>query len=195
MADMLLTTDELATYLQADVDSAAAALAIQLATGRVQAAAGQRLVAVTGDAFELDGSRDPYLKLPERPVNAVTAVTIDGLPVTDYTTYGRTGRLWRYCGWRGLTITTASAIPPLSKVAGIYDHGYQPGDQRLQLARAVALQLAGAAMSNPSGVEALAIDDYRESWGSAVGEVSTVDAAALRRAYGTAVGSVRLVCR
>jgi hypothetical protein len=192
---MLITPDDLAAHLQTEVSAATATLAITTATGKVQAAAGQRLLAVTADTVTLDGGYDQYLVLPERPVTAVWSVTIDGLTVTDYTPYTRRARLWRYTGWRGLTITTASAVAPYSAVQVSYDHGYTLDDPKLGLARGFVLRLAAAIVANPAAVEALAIDDYRESWGSTVADLPEADVALLRRAYGTAIGSARLVAR
>jgi hypothetical protein len=66
VADQLVTRTELAAFLQQGVDNATADLLIEMATGKVQAACGQRLisgsstVALTVDIF--DG--DPWLPLP-----------------------------------------------------------------------------------------------------------------------------------
>lgn len=187
MADQLITRAELAGYLQLPdpgVDNATADIAINAATAHVQRAARQRLVAVTGDTIELEGTTSWRLHLPERPVTAVTSVTLDGVTVTDYTRLR--SRLWRDSGWQRCGTWKPSTI------VVIYDHGWQPGAQELQAARGYVFPLAGAVYNNPTLVEALAIDDYRESYGSAGSAIGLTrdQARELRRAYSTLVGSV-----
>jgi hypothetical protein len=77
MADRLVTDVELASFLQKDIDTATAWLVIELATGKVQEAAGQRLVAATS-TFLIDvpwGDCGPWLPLPQTagPVGLVGA--------------------------------------------------------------------------------------------------------------------------
>jgi hypothetical protein len=186
VADMLVSAAELGGWMREDLDPLAATLVIEAATARVQMAARQRLVAVAGDMVTLPGTAGPWLPLPERPVTAVASVTLDGATVTDYQRRG--SRLWRERGWQDTT-----TLEP-SEVAVVYSHGHAAGAQALGLAREHALRLAAAAYSNPAGAQALAIDDYRESYGDAGARLSLTrhEERALRRAYGAAVGTATL---
>lgn len=195
MADLLATPADLASLLQHDVDTATATLALQAATAVVQAITGQRLVQVVGDVQVLDlddYDGGPYLLLPERPVTAVSAVSVGDTVVTDYSTQLSRSRLWRTYGWRS-ALTVYPAQP--STVTVTYSHGYAPTDQRLQLARAVTLSLAGVAYTNPSGAVREQIDDYAVAYDAASTRMGATPmlAAALRRQYGRTPGSARLV--
>src|SRR5690606_22691726 len=97
---MLATPDDLWTLLGETVETLPyqkAVLLIEIATGEVQAAAGQRLVQIVDDQLEIMGTTDSWLNLPQRPVTAVANVMVDGQPVTDWKRFG--ARLWRSCGW------------------------------------------------------------------------------------------------
>src|SRR5688500_5174037 len=87
MADMLATVAELASWREQDLDTASATLALEVATGWIQNATGQRLVAVTNDTVTLRGDRSSVW-LPERPVTAVGAVTTTAYGVTTGATLG-----------------------------------------------------------------------------------------------------------
>jgi hypothetical protein len=185
VADQLITPAELASALHipfAQLDTAAAALGINAATAHVQLAAGQRLVAVVGDQVELPGTTSWWLRLPERPVTAVTAVTLDGAAIADWTQHA--SRLWRDNGWQNCRTWQPS------KVAVTYNHGYPTGDQKLEPARSYVFPLAASVYDNPTLAEALAIDDYRASYGpsgSTIG-LTKEQARELRRAYSTIAG-------
>jgi hypothetical protein len=195
MADMLVTPSELAAFLQKDVDTASATLAIEIATGLVQAATEQRIVQVVNDTAVLDLDRHDHglwIALPQRPVTAVSAVLVGATPVTDYTVQLSRGTLYRSYGWRSATLTRWSAP---STVTVTYTHGYAAGDQRLQLARSAALTLAMLAYENPTGATSEQIDDYAVRYEAAAArmEASPALKQALRRQYGRPAGSVQLV--
>ena len=152
---------------------------------------GQRIVEVVGDTATLVGTTDSWLDLPQRPVSAVTSVTLDGSAVAEGTTtgtYRRFGsRLWRDCGW-------ATCYTEPSTVVVVYTHGYATGSQELQLARSAVLSLARGAYSNPTGISREAIDDYSVAYevASAAMDASPHLKAALRRQYGRRAGLVRI---
>jgi hypothetical protein len=201
---MLITLAELAASLQEDVDNATGTLAIEMATGAVQTAAGQRIVQIIDDVALLDvdvHDRGFWLDLPEGPVTAVDAVLVGTLPVVDYTVQLSRGRLWRAYGWLS---ATRPYWPMPSTVTVTYTHGYADGDQKLQLARAVVLDLAKTAYSTTSGATVVReqIDDYAVQYAAMVASVeSALDpdgaiAKALRRLYGRrGRGSVRMLAR
>lgn len=203
MADMLVTAEELASSMQQDLDTATATLAIEIATGAVQAAAEQRILEVVDDEAVLDLDAfdcGPYLRLPEGPVTAVTSASVGATVVTDFTAQLSRGRLWRSMGWRSATLPYWNAP---STVTVVYTHGYPAGHQRLQLARGVVLDLAktGYGAAGGSGpVESEQIDDYSVKYARiAVSIEGALDpngplARALRRQYGrSGSGSVQLV--
>lgn len=157
MADQLVTPSELASFLQQDLDTATATLLIEVATGKIQSACGQRLIDAT-DTITLDipwGWCDVWLDLPQLPVRSVASVLIDGTAYTDW--YLRSQRLWRLDGW-----SLNASFP--SQITVTYTHGYPDGAQGLQLARDYCLALAGSGYSNPSGATAEQIDDYRVAY-------------------------------
>lgn len=123
------------------MDTASATLAIEAATGWVQDATGQRIVAVTNDtASLLGGSCD--LWLPQRPVTAVgTVSTTDRWGVstarvlnTDYTVVGS-----------ALVWVPSGVWPP--SVTVTYSHGFAVVPQAL---RGVCLAAAARVYGNPA---------------------------------------------
>ena len=168
MADQLVTPSELASFLQltyADLTPAqqtAMTMLVQLSTGKVQAACGQRLVEATS-TFVLDvewGSWTPWLDLPQRPIRSVGSVTIDGTAYTDWLL--RSQRLWRLGGWN------LNASAPAQVTVADCAHGYPAGSQVLQLARDMCLALAAAGYGSPGGaVASEQIDDYRVTYAEA----------------------------
>lgn len=194
MADQLATPADLASALQQDLDLSTATLWVEAGTAVVQAAAGgQRIVQVVGDTVTLMGSTSSWLDLPQIPVTAVSAVTLDGSSVAageltgggNYRLIGN--RLWRGDGWQ-----VNRGVP--SEVVFVYTHGYAPLDQRLQLGRASVLGLARGAYSNPGGLTRITIDDYTEAYDamSAVMDASKSLKAALRRQYGRRGGHTQV---
>lgn len=168
MADQLVTPSELATFLQltyADLtpaQQAAMTMLVQLSTGKIQSACGQRLVEATS-TFVLDvewSSWTPWLDLPQRPIRSVGSVTIDGTAYTDWLL--RSQRLWRLGGWN------LNAYAPTQVTVADCAHGYPAGSQALQLARDMCLALAAASYGSPGGaVASEQIDDYRVTYAEA----------------------------
>lgn len=180
MADLLATVEDLRTFLGEDSTSlpnVEAELLLELATGAVQAAAGQDIVQRVDDTATLMGTVGSWLHLPQLPVTAVSTVTLDGAAVSDWKRFG--ARLWREAGW------AASPYQP-STVEVVYTHGYAPGDEGIQLARQVTLMRAGQAFADPGGrATAFSVDDYREQYVQTSAEdLPTQLRAALRKKYG-----------
>lgn len=194
MADMLASPSDLASLLQQDVDASTATLLLECATGLIQAITGQRIVQVVGDVATLDvdaSDHGPWLYLPQRPVTAVTAVSVGATAVVDYTAQLSRGRLWRAYGWRSATLPRYG-MP--STVTVTYTHGLAAGDQRLQTARRAALALASSAYVNPSGATREQLDDYAVAYEAMSARMEAAPAlqALLRRQYSRPTGSVRL---
>lgn len=210
-ADQLATPEDLASALQQDLDLATATLLMECATAVVQEAAGQRIVQVVDDELTIMGTSDSWLDLPQIPVTAVSAVTIDGEATTHWKKFG--DRLFRRHGWQrdlgfgwryGYGYRSQFGAhhhcdtPEPSVITVTCTHGYAPGAQELQLARSAVLSLATKVYANPSGVVSESIDDYSASYASATAAMaSAMDASpylkqALRRQYGRRAGLVRI---
>lgn len=180
MADQLATPEDLASLLQQDLDASTANLLLELATAKVQrAAGGQRIVQVTDTALiDVTDECDVFLPLPQLPVRSVSLVVLDGQPMTDWAL--RSQMLWCSVGWM------RSWLPP-SQVAVTYTHGYPTGSQYLQLARESTLALAKMGYPNPTGVTSESIDDYKVTYAEADARMQMTPfmADAIAAAYGT----------
>jgi hypothetical protein len=190
MADQLCEPEDLASLLEMDLDAYKAIMLVEAGTAVVQATTGrppQRIVEVEDDEIELMGTTASWLWLPQRPVSAVEAVTVDGgdelVEGTDFKRFG--SRLWRSCGW-------ASCAYEPSTVALTYTHGHPAGDQGLQLGRSAVLALIRDVYDNPTGAQRVAIDDYAASYQrlQAQMDASPFLASAIRRQYGVGAGLV-----
>lgn len=160
MADQLATPEDLASLLQQDLDASTANLLLELATAKVQrAAGGQRILELTDTALiDVADECDYYLALPQLPVRAVSLVKLDGVTITDW--FLRSQMLWRAVGWM------QSWIPP-SQVTVTYTHGYPTDSQYIQLARDSTLALAKMGYPNPDGVTSESIDDHKVTYAEA----------------------------
>jgi hypothetical protein len=195
MADQLATPSDLASLLQQDVDTATATLVVEACTAVVQAAAdGQRIIQVVADMDTVIGTTERWLRLPQWPVTAVSAVTLDGVtlaagvPGSGLSTYRLVGnRLWRGQGWQ-----TYCGEP--STVGFTYTHGYATGRQELQLGRSSVLSLGRGLFDNPSGAASEKIDDYAVTYAAAEAalEASPALKRAIRKQYGPRARMVRI---
>jgi hypothetical protein len=218
MADQLATPEDLAAALQLDyagltpIQQASMALLVECATAVVQeAAGGQRIVQVVDDELTIMGLSDSWLDLPQIPVTAVSAVTIDGEATTHWRKFG--DRLFRRYGWQrdlgagwryGYGYSSQFGahhhcdVPEPSVITVTCTHGYAPGAQELQLGRSAVLSLATPVFENPGGRISESIDDYSATYASSVAAMSAaMDAspyhkAAIRRQYGRRAGLVRI---
>jgi len=154
----LFTLGELASYLQRDLDTASATLAQATAEGLVRAWTRQNIETATYTSTRVPVTieHERYtVQLPQRPVTAVTSVTVNGTAYvsgTDYTWDGVHATLWL----RYLAGSSTSFIDEWWAVV-TYTAGYAtvPG-----AVKGVALSVAGRAYDNPRGVRSESIDDY-----------------------------------
>lgn len=182
---MLATPEDLASLLQLDYAAlpdetkATLLMLVELATAKVQrAAGGQRIVDAT-DTAVIDvepGYCDLYLPLPQLPVRSVDAVTVEGQPATDWRLANQ--MLWRPGGW--------SHISRPTQVKVTYSHGYLDGSQWLELAKDACLSLAALGWNVPAGATSEAIDDYRVTYEDADARMVVSDR--LRQAIADAYG-------
>lgn len=159
MADTaLFTREQLASLVQGDLDTATADLVRDMATSAVQSYTDQWLFYVVDEQITLPGSSEPVLFLPQRPVVGVSAVSISGTALTDYSLLSG-GRLSRRLGWYW-----PSAYP---SVTVTYTHGYFTIPANI---RAAALLVARRLYENPAGLRSETIGSYAYTVGG-TGEV------------------------
>lgn len=191
------STAELGSFLQdSTLDPTSAQLALDLATGQIQDATGQTFFKVTGDTVTLRGYRR-NIPLPQRPVSAVTAISLTDWGFTDYpAAYGS----WRLTNsileWRG---DIGAQYPEADSGVGrsmwprlvtvTYDHGF---DTIPAAVKDVCLKLAAERYSNPEGLDSERIDDYqyRRTGRIQAGQRTFDDLEALVRRYRTNALSV-----
>lgn len=113
-------------------------------------------ISQTTSTVTLSGGHSHYLTLPGKPVTAVTSVSVDGEPVTDFKLSG--GDLWRSCGW--------SAHEPTA-VTVTYTHGMAtvPADLVDLTCRLAARQLVGLRSGAEDALaERMAIQERIGDW-------------------------------
>lgn len=185
------TTDDLAERLQRTLTGAEEASAEHLladATGHLQELLGQLIEqdTVTAHLWVTD-PRDQWLPLPQRPVTAVTAVTIDGTAVTDYTVLPHA--LWREDGW--IDGAQSSAGEPI-RVTVAHTYGYATIPAELVSWCCVLASQAFAVIEKSGAlgagvVQQERIDDYAVTYAQAVEamHIPPIPAARLRARYGS----------
>lgn len=173
MAVMYATPSELASYLQQDLDTSSATLALQVTSQMFTARADTAFTAVTV-TFQCRGFGQCELYLPFRPVTAVSAVRVAGVAVTDYTRIKST--LYRLGGFG-----SAGQFPP-DLVEVDLTHGISPTPDDV---KGAILESAGAAYMGPDiTVSSESIDDYSVKSSTDGGGVSlSKSAAALADLY------------
>lgn len=188
---MLCAPEDVASLLEMDLDAYKTIMLVEAGTAVVQEAADrppQRIVEVADDEVTLLGVPGSWFELPQRPVQSVASLSLDGEALTEGEDYKRYGhRLWRSCGWQ-----TKPLEPPTLET--VYTHGYPANDQGLQLGRGAVLSLIRGVYGNPEGAIQVRIDDYAASYAkfSAALEATEYLQRALRRQYGRPAGMVRL---
>ena len=143
MTEPFISRQDLTDYLGRDVTSDDGALiAINAASDMCRTFSEQEFTPVTGDTVALDGSGTDCVLLPERPVNTVGTVVVNGVTkgTLDYVST-TDGKLFATSGTADWTtwsneFTTGScwirggtAIWPAGRqnIVVTYDHGYETG--------------------------------------------------------------------
>lgn len=148
------TTTDLGNVLGREIaeDDEVALAALDAATEIVRAAIGQHIEQVANDEITLDGSGTRVLLLPEIPVSAVAAVSIDGEALTgdDYQ-WSANGYLRR----------TGNMIWPadLRNVEVEYTHGYAtiPGPIAVVTARLAARMMETSVSAKQESIGAYSV--------------------------------------
>lgn len=197
MAD-LFTLTELASFLQRDLDTSSATLARAAGQSAVR-----KFLRLDVDARTYTGVILPIevvganyaVQLPQRPVTAVTTVTVAGTTYTE----GATSDGWAWDGWSQTVLLSNLTTPADDFHAGDYavvtfDAGWSsiPDD-----IKGVAMAVAARQYDNPQGLRSRSVDDYSETMAgsdealaSAAGLLPS-ERATLRE-YRASAGSVRI---
>jgi hypothetical protein len=153
MSAPLVYAEDLAAYLQRDLDRCTADLAVEGASGLVRAYCGWGL-SRTVETMTLDGNNSRCLTLPTMHVNDVSEVRIDG-EVADPVDYGWgvNGVLLRRQGW------------PCGQrnIAADVDHGFDPTPDELRI---VTLSIAARLYTNPEGLQSKSSGDGSRAYGA-----------------------------
>jgi hypothetical protein len=144
----LTTPVRLAGYLQKDLDTYSATLALDDASDAFELEADTKFSS-TAATYTTEGYGQDVIALPRLPVIAVQSVTVDGVAVTDYARRG--ANLYRILRWGGTSYYAADVV-----VAYTYGYTAVPGAVELAV-----LQLAAELYEHPSaGVSMEQIDDF-----------------------------------
>jgi hypothetical protein len=146
----LTTPTRLAGYLQKDLHSYSAQLAIDTAIDTFELEADTKFSS-TAATYTAEGYGQDVIVLPKQPVIAVQSVTVDGLAVTDYARRGSS--LYRILRWGGTSYYAADVV-----IA--YTYGYTAVGTG-SAAELAVLQIAADLYEHPvSNVSMEQIDDY-----------------------------------
>lgn len=115
--ELLAFPAELAVWLKVPADDVRLLAALTAASRRFVGAVHHPVRLVEDDTVYLTGDGSNRLLLPAAPVTAVTAVLVDGVPVTDYRLRRTEGVLRRTCGcwpdWAEITVTYSHGSDPI----------------------------------------------------------------------------------
>lgn len=142
------TASELASYLQQDLDTSTATLALTTASALFAREADTAFTATT-TTWVTTGGAGTDIELPFRPVTAVSAVRLNGVVITGWTL--RANALWRSAGFG-----TYYAFPP-DELAVDLTYGYTSVPDDVKQA---VLEMAAGVYHNPTGAISETIDDY-----------------------------------
>lgn len=178
----LISTQDLSDYIGRDLSAdAGALLAVESADQLVRTLTEQDFEPLTSTVY-LDGTGTDAIFLPQRPVNAVGTVTVNGTIDTDFT-FTADGRLTRadsgesYATW---TEQPAGYWPAgRQNIAVTYEHGGTvPEDVRMvAIMAAYRLVTQGGAISEQVG-------GVTRRYAIAAGDLSAAERAILRRYRG-----------
>lgn len=191
------TTDELADWLGYTItETARATLMLEVATGTIQSWTRQTIEQVANDSVELQGTWEPVLKLPERPVTSVSSVTLDGTLLTvtdDYVVVKDELRRpnAEYHNWQAPSsdfypFTKTGWGGPSAIVAVTYTHGFATIPDGV---KGVCLSLAGRMFTNPEMAATRVVDAQTFQYGQRHLDLTDGEKKVLRKYRRTAKAS------
>lgn len=148
------------------VDDDLAEIMLPVASAIIRGAAASPILSTTSTVSGWVLEQTEWLDLPGRPVSAVSAVTLDGVAVTDFKLVD--GRLWRRCGWDwcgtprevAVTMTHGLATVPPDIVQLVCDLAI------------LGINTATAGAIDPRVITE-SIDDYSVTFSDAAGSVAS----------------------
>lgn len=174
----LVTTSQLASRLQMDLDASTAQLAVDGGSGLVRAIARQQFDLVHQETVIIKGG-ERILTLPQRPLvfdattDPLTVVEIGLFGAIDYTClegrdFSRIGNeLTRGYPWWWNSTQRLMGYPRMRptgvwapQVRVTYSHGSAPISDAVQ---SIVLDAAAVLYDNPTGLRSITIDDYTET--------------------------------
>lgn len=167
-----------------DAQRERAEAALRIATTRIQAEARQHFFLVEDDVVELHPQfgRAYEISLPERPVVAVGALTIDGSTIASYEVT-RWGRVRATVGDLLTPFPVANRDPRKPALVTVtYTHGYADGEIPQEL-QDICLVVATRLLANPEGFTQEGMGQYQASYGDAAGVTLTQDEIRLLRRW------------
>jgi hypothetical protein len=153
MAEPLATPDDLAARLGVTFDSGQTARAEALiadASAYVRNYTRQTITTVTDDVATLESTTEQWLWLPERPVIAVSSVSIGSAVVSPVYWVLQGYGLYRFYGWQGRFYGTTSTWNQPDTITVTYDHGFDVVPDDIV---AVVCKIAKASWLNPQGLQ------------------------------------------
>lgn len=144
--------DDLNAILGQSIDETLGELVLDLASGAIRSWTRQSFDYVEDDTISVSGNWDTILVLPERPVAAITSISVDAEEL-DTDSWRLDGDvLYRTARWGGPKVT----------VEVVYTHGYEilPDD-----IRGFCLRLAARWLTNPQGLRTESIGTYSVGFG------------------------------
>ena len=177
----LITQDDLSDYIGRDVsDDVGTIIAVESANQVVKTLTEQDFEPMTSVA-QLDGTGTDTVCLPQRPVNAVGTVTVNGTDETDFT-FTSEGRLIKTANGESHSTWIRGATPSAYWPAGrqnigvTYEHGGTVPDDVRMVALMVAYRMVtqGGAISEQVG-------DVRKTYAASASDLTKGEKAILYR--------------
>jgi hypothetical protein len=148
VADPFATAQELAQLLGIAVpdDLARMQMYLELASAEIRGSSGQVLSEVTGDVVVFEPTWSQTIYLPERPVTAVTSVTVKAVATTDYRLVDERKIV------RGSDPNVLSSLTWQYGATVTYTHGYAETTESYKTIKVICLDAAARAYApNASG--------------------------------------------
>jgi len=120
--------------------------ALRRLSARFRGATGNHITTVTDETIELSGTGSTALQLFAAPVTAITEITINGEPITDYQVGKKAGILRRAGGWPD----------GLDNISITYSHGHTEVPADIQDA---VLEMAEAFCNMSAGIDSVTTGD------------------------------------
>jgi len=163
-----------------------------MATAEIQRESKQTISLVEGDVLTIRGTNASRFRLPQRPVGAVTSVSVDGV-VLDPDSYYLSGDELVRATW-GHSFGSPLFGYPTQELVVTYDHGYAADEVPGEVV-AICLEVAARVWVNPGAVVSESIGSVQTNYSTSPvsGLLLTADERlTLSRVLGRSLGQVQL---